>query len=70
MLIFLIESFFSCRISYIIIDRERVANFCYYIKRNKILLNRVSIDKKIEYTKFYNRTIHIDYKNNLKISKK
>lgn len=70
MLIFLIESFFSCRISYIIIDRERVTNFCYYIKRNKILLNRVSIDKKIEYTKFYNRTIHIDYKNNLKISKK
>lgn len=60
MLIFLIESFFSCRISYIIIDRERVTNFCYYIKRNKILLNRVSIDKKIEYTKFYNRTIHID----------
>lgn len=65
------QSFFrSCRIFYIIMDRERVANFCYYIKRNKILLNRISIDKRIEHTKFYNRMIHIDHKNNLKVLKK
>lgn len=65
------ESFFrSCRIFYIIMDRERVANFCYYIKRNKILLNRINIDKRIENTKFYNRMIRIDHKNNLKVLKK
>lgn len=65
------ESFFrSCRIFYIIMDRERVANFCYYIKRNKILLNRISTDKRIEHTKFYNRMIRIDHKNNLKVLKK
>lgn len=48
-------------------DRERVANFCYCIKRNKILLNRTSIDNRTKRTKFYNRMIHIYRKNNLKI---
>lgn len=70
MLISLIWSHFFVVVGYFILLWIENELQIFAITSNEIKLNRVSIDKRIEHTKFYNRMIRIDHKNNLKVLKK